>query len=255
MKLKKMLPLVLTGILVLSGCANTNKNQPNTSMKQPAQTIVTEPSNKDQTQKTDVKDKQEKNELIAIFPLVKGTTWKYNGYAEYGHSMQIDDVKTENSDTIVNIKGQVEDGSGEKGKTFIVKYMINKDAIIENINYDYTHGKTINSIIPDKIILKTPLKVGTSWSQKFNYKNKEYTAQTKITNINPNQSTNAMEYTTETTVEGIDGYLDNIYKEKRVYEVGKGMISFSNSQPLEKSYGPLGDDKYYNFGYSLSSVK
>ena len=116
--------------------------------------------------------------------------------------------------------------------------------------------RLLNSIIPNKVLLKLPLEVGNSWTEKFSYQEKEYTAMTEIVRIDTNED-GKLTYETLTTVAGIEGDYNGCYKETRVFTTGSGMTSFSSFFAFE-STGTDDEDfeqaeDLYLFGYSLSA--
>lgn len=176
--------------------------------------------------------------LATIFPDKVGTTAHYFGLAEYGHNVELTSVKKTDATVVYKIDGTMDDARGgdPDTRTFKVTYTVDHTSIKEVIvNNDELRAKgqdnRLNSIIPNQIILKLPLEVGTKWNQKFTYKKQEYTAATKITQIIEGTDGNK-QYVTKTTVDDIDGFYNNQYYEIRTYEVGKGLIQFQNTMEM-----------------------
>lgn len=198
-------------------------------------------------------------QLVEIFPQKIGLQQQYNGYEEYGHVQTLKALETTETAFELLFEGQMRDGRGESGKrVFQLTYEFTDDAIIEHIKNSDPYNKLnrsnlLNSIIPNKVILKLPLEVGNSWDETFDYKNQTYEAHTEIIRINQSEN-ESKEYETLTTVQGIDGY--ECYQESRVFKTGSGMISFNNvlslktmdSQNQERDSFEDG----YLFGYYLS---
>ena len=201
-------------------------------------------------------------ELANIFPQKEKTTASYIGLAEYGHKVTIKDIKTRFTVKTYKIEGYIDDARGEdiNKRKFKVTYTIKKDEVKEVVvNNDEFRLKgkddTINSILPNQIILKTPLKVGTSWKQTFTYKGKDYKATTKIIKVLEVKK-NHKQYTTKLVVNNIPGFFDNKYTEERTYETGKGLISFKNTMKVyDIAIGRELTADDYLFGYSQQNLK
>lgn len=202
------------------------------------------------------------SQLLAVFPQTVGLIQMYHGYAEYGHSQQLIKAGEKGNIFELNFEGQMMDGIGDfESRTFTLKYEIDNQCVIEYINnqdhYNQLEDETLlNSIIPNKVVLKAPLEVGTSWFETFPYEGRDYTAKTIITRVELNQE-GRLEYETLTTVEGIEDYYMDTYKEIRIFTEGSGMTSFSNLFSLE-AVGVDYDESeqsedLYIFGFNLSS--
>lgn len=178
----------------------------------------------------------------------------YNGYAETGYTLE--NKKINKKDFIISYDGRMCDGYGEDERgprKFSLTYNFKLDEggtpmAYERIrNYDYMSSKkdSLNSIIKNYIVLWGSIKEGNSWEQKVVYKGKEYKAKTIMKNVNEEK------YTLETTINNIDGFYKNTYKEERTYQKGKGLIAFSNSPEYDKDSGD-GSDLLY--GYTLTEL-
>ena len=139
-----------------------------------------------------------------------------------------------------------------ESRVFQLTYEITNQAVIEHIYNEDPYNqlkdeRLLNSIIPNKVLLKLPLEVGNSWTEKFSYQEKEYTAMTEIVRIDTNED-GKLTYETLTTVAGIEGDYNT---------TGSGMTSFSSFFAFE-STGTDDEDfeqaeDLYLFGYSLSA--
>ena len=202
------------------------------------------------------------HELLDVFPKTLQLHQQYNGYAEYGHVQTLKDIKNEKSKFFVMFEGEMMDGlGGEEQRRFDLIYEVTDNMVIERIeNYDpynkLNDKNLLNSIIPQKIILKLPLEVGTVWEEPFEFEGIEYLAKTSIVRAELNEAGN-MEYETETIIENILGYFQDNYKERRIFEQGLGMIAFSNKLSKEQVGVDYPADEetedLYLFGYSLST--
>lgn len=176
--------------------------------------------------------------------------YQYTGYAEYGFDLSEPNINTE--DYYIEYKGTMSDGYGEDergSREFTIKYntvVIGKYfKIIESINnndYMAENKNTLNSIIPDYVVIYNNIGVGTHWTQEFKYNDKTYIAETKVVYSDDNI------YKLETTVNNIDGFYNKIYKEERTYEKGYGLTYFANSPNYIEGEDPID----LLFGYSLN---
>ncbi|MGL4336205.1 MAG: DUF3221 domain-containing protein [Turicibacter sp.] len=199
--------------------------------------------------------------LLKVFPQTINLSQRFNGYAEYGHIQTLNEVHAKGSDFELVFDGVMMDGYGDsENRNFVLTYQIDEQSVVEKIeNFDphsmLGQDNLLVSIIPNKVVLKTPLEVGNSWLETFPYAGKDYTAKTSIVRAELNDD-NLMEYETLTIVEGIDDYYQNIYKEKRVFVTGSGMTSFSNLFSID-AVGVVYEEEdqsedLYMFGFGLS---
>jgi hypothetical protein len=179
-------------------------------------------------------------DLQKIFPKEIGVIAKYMGVAEYGHNITLKDIKKEKNQIVFLYEGYMNDAISEdyEKRRFGIKYIITDNHVQEIINnkdeYKQVDGEDrLNSIIPNQIILKTPLEVDNSWQQIFEYKGEMYEANTKLVDIKV-LSDGRKQYTTKTIVENIPGFFQKTYVEERIYEEGKGLVGFANT--IEEYY-------------------
>lgn len=189
-----------------------------------------------------------------------GKTIAYDGYAEYGHLLTLERIdKAEGEDTIYVYRGSMNDGVGDVDETrrFDLTYTLTQDELIETItNHDplrqHEDVALLNSIIPNKVVLKGNLKTGSTWEESFEYKGQTYTAINQLTV--QTSETGRTQYRVDTRVENIPGFVDRTYTETRVFEEGLGLVSFSNIQPLDffdSNYqSEYNETEFYQFGYS-----
>ena len=201
-------------------------------------------------------------ELLDIFPKTVGLNQLFNGSAEYGHFQTLKKAQEFGSVFQIIFDGMMTDGYGESvDRLFQLTYEITDEMVIEQIYNEDPYNqlkdsRLLNSIIPNKVLLKLPLEVGNSWTQTFSYQEKEYTAMTEIVRIETNKD-GRVTYETFTTVADIEGDYNGCYKETRVFTTGSGMTSFNSLFSFE-SIGTDDEhfeqaDDLYLFGYSLSA--
>ena len=201
-------------------------------------------------------------ELLDLFPKTLNLEQQYHGYAEYGHLQVLQNIENNETNFLITFKGMMMDGFGHhEERTFNMMYEVTDNYVVETIdNHDeYSrHGSTelLNSIIPQKVIIKLPLEVGTTWNETFEYQGAEYSAKSSIVRSDVNDAGNH-EYEVSTVVEDIEGFYNDTYKETRVFEEGRGMTSFQNLMSRAEvgvEYAPEEDSEdLYLFGYSLST--
>ena len=197
-------------------------------------------------------------QLRHLFPKNEGANQLFHGYGEYGHFQTLNTAQLLGSTFQLLFDGYMMDGRGDGSeRSFQLIYEITDQEVIEHIyNHDpykqLNNERLLSSIIPDKIILKSPLQLGNSWSETFVYNEKDYIALTEIVGIKTTDK-GKMQYETLTKVCGIEGYEESCYKESRIFTEGSGMTSFSNlflSNQNEMSDEEL---ELYLFGYQLSA--
>ncbi|SET00316.1 hypothetical protein [Anaerobranca gottschalkii] len=198
-------------------------------------------------------------ELLQIFYSEEKVTLYYDGMAEYGHIITRSDVKKEGSQGIVTYNGKMNDGAGDEfgERTFTVQYTVEEDKVIETVRVnDYFNRKTksLNSIIPNQIVLKLPLEVGNTWSYEVILEG-ETTPRTVTTTIYkveliPDYPEKKV-YHTETVIEGIEGYPGKKYFERRAFAPGFGMLYFENSISAYIDESGKEVEVPFTFGYAL----
>ena len=98
MSISRNLPAVLGVLLIiflLFGCANGDTNGG---------------ADSGQNQQDELKAANE--ELKKLLPEKEGFRWIYNGFAEYGHTMELERIQKQGSQTTYFVSGNVEDLSG-----------------------------------------------------------------------------------------------------------------------------------------------
>lgn len=170
--------------------------------------------------------------LYKFFKLQENTTLYYSGSLEYVEEINVNSTESNDNETIVNISGKVipmsDEGLDESKLNIKLSYILDGTSvrqIIENPNDMHSQ-----SIIKDSKILVSPLAVDNTWIENFNYKSKEYTASTKIINIGENEEGKKI-IETETTVNNIEGFGNNTYREIKTYTEGLGLTNFTRTLP------------------------
>lgn len=213
-----------------------------------------EKSHKEEETIVDNKKLKEYFESKKAFFISKNEEVIYNGYCEYGHKLDFNKIDEKNN--LILYDGKMTDGYGEDERgprKFTLTYNFKLDEgktpmVYERVrNSDYlTENKdALNSIIKNYIVMWGEIKEGKSWEQKVVYKNKEYTAKTIMKNVSDDK------YTLATTINNIEGFYKNTYKEERTYKKDKGLVTFNNSPSYDVSTESSSD---LLFGYSLTEL-
>lgn len=190
-------------------------------------------------------------DIASYFPSVEGTVLRHYGTAEYGQTLTLNKV-IENDDSLkLSFKGEIDDMSDGEGPSkdeliFENQYVIDEDSAKETQNNE--ERKFSQSIIREQIILKTPIKEGTTWKQKVYIEGKEYEAETKITEVSKDEKEKNL-VKTETIVKNIDSYPEDTYREVRTYKEGKGLVEFNSIIMLKGVEGE--EPTPFEFGYRL----
>ena len=176
-----------------------------------------------------VKEYFENNKSYVIS---KNSLINYRGYSEHGFDLEFLDADEEGS--VVSYKGTMSDGYGEDERgerIFKMEYYFHEDSKGEPMAYervrneDYMAGNKDNlvSIIKNYIIMWGNIEAGKEWTQSVSIDGIKYTAKTEIISVTSDT------YSLSTIIEDIEGYKDNIYKEKRTYQKDKGLVEISCS--------------------------
>ena len=140
-RLAYLLISIVISALLLSACAG--RNQPGTDQtpepaetaepgqsREPAETPDTspEPSAEPPQDENDADDKKQDDErgaaaeLTALLPEREDYEWVYNGFAEYGHELELEKIRKEDGKVIYEAEGEVFDlSAGESDRDFDIK--------------------------------------------------------------------------------------------------------------------------------------
>lgn len=269
---------LMVGVLTLVGCSN-NQNNTTTENETVIEDTISEDStneikedtntennnidninnisekeniyNEKDTISSNIIDINEYYNTIKNFFINNNENIYYRGYAEYGYCLN--SINVDNAEKQITYTGSMTDGYGEDERgerNFSIMYNFeiedNLGVVREQItNSDYMNKSTntLNSIIPNYIIVKGNIEIYNSWEQKFTYNDKEYTAQSKITFVNDSM------FEVTTTVKNIEGFNNNTYTEKRTYKKNLGLTSFENTPYYDNQEEAIDD---LLFGYNLN---
>lgn len=175
-------------------------------------------------------------ELEKLLPEKEGFRWVYNGFAEYGHTMELERIQKQDSQITYFVPGEVADMSGgESTRDFSlqVEYVI-KDGILTQKKKEEVMLDSISNNIQ---LIKTPLDQGTLWKQTVITKDgNELVLKCQITEVK--EEDGIKEYTVIYEDQNSD------YFERRKIREGIGVVS------LEKMLKSGGES--FVAGYTLN---
>ncbi|NMA57699.1 hypothetical protein [Clostridium cochlearium] len=186
-------------------------------------------------QTSNIKNKEVVNEvgyskeLMKMLPLNKKKDLNYSGTLEYGEKLKLFNISSDKKEMKIHIKGEVDkiadngEGLSNLEHQFEKIYTVKEDSITE----EQKNGKAKVKAIEKSTILKAPLDKGRTWTEKVSFMGKEYPGETKILGVYTDKD-NKKVVETETTIKGLEGYPNKIYKEKKVFKEQLGLIQFSN---------------------------
>jgi hypothetical protein len=186
-------------------------------------------------QTSNIKNKEVVNEvgyskeLMKMLPLNEKKDLNYSGTLEYGEKLKLFNISSDKKEMKIHIKGEVDkiadngEGLSNLEHQFEKIYTVKEDSITE----EQKNGKAKVKAIEKSTILKAPLDKGRTWTEKVSFMGKEYPGETKILGVYTDKD-NKKVVETETTIKGLEGYPNKIYKEKKVFKEQLGLIQFSN---------------------------
>ncbi len=210
---------------------------------------------KEEQVKNEPKQETYSEELAKYFPSKEGIELKYFGTAEYGHTYRLNKITDNKKDLVLDFNAEIMDMSGGEGPQredllFETQYIIDKDSVKEIQKNDRRFSQ---SIMREQVILKTPITLNATWSQKVTLDEKEYEAKTTIIDISKDDNGISL-VKTETIIEGIDFYPDNTYKEIKSFKEGKGLAAFEKIILLQGA-DENEDPTPFEFSYYLYETK
>ena len=183
-----------------------------------------------------------KNNTVSLSDFFKvdvNTVYSYEGTSEYSHALMLQDVTNKDNAKQFNFKGYMTEGIGPidlegRERTFFISYHVYDDKVIR----EDENGK--------RIVLKTPLKEGTTWNTVVKINNQEYNAKSTITELKDiaDKGESRLRSVVETKVNLGSQFNNNVYLEKEVYDFGRGLVYFE--KPIY-----LDNHTSMSFNYSL----
>ncbi len=169
--------------------------------------------------------------LERYLPDQPGYRWNYWGFAEYGHWMQLDEIRSSESGTIFLVSGMVEDmseGEGGGDLSIAMKYLVT-DSVLMVVQ---RAPLAMDNDFTEMELLRLPLETGSSWTQTVTDKDgEEVELICEIEEMEENLITLRYSRT------------DSPFYQLRVFEEGIGVVTF------EKLY--MSPDGNFEIGYTL----
>lgn len=174
-------------------------------------------------------------EIEALSKLLPDSTefrWNYDGFAEYGHTMVLDNIVNEDNKREYIISGQVSDVSdGESSADYSIslKYTIVDNKLIQ----EKTESTMLDSKFDKLTLIETPLIAGTFWTEEVTDKDSnETTINAFIENVQVIEG-GKKQYTVRYDDVNSD------YYEIRTIKEGIGLVNFEKLLELPDSSFPV----------------
>lgn len=178
------------------------------------------------------------DEVTSLFPSEAGFTWIYSGFAEYGHEMTLNNIVRERNQVTYKISGKVydpSDGEARGNYNITMEYILSDGALIMNKEAE----KMMDCEFDNMILIKSPLKEGTTWTQNLISRDKqEMKLVCSIVHVKNGEN---KVYTVRYE------HPDSSYYQERQFEENKGLISFRKLFATE--------DMVFEIGYDLYEIK
>lgn len=103
--------------------------------------------------------------LRELLPTREGFRWVYNGFAEYGHTMDLVQLNTARGKTTYSINGKVDDPSGGEAPgpfDFTLTYQIERGRLMQTLA---SGSRVLDNKFPNLELIRAPLVQGTTWQQ------------------------------------------------------------------------------------------
>lgn len=189
-------------------------------------------------------------ELAAYLNQDRTMSERYRGLAEYGYDLTLKEIEETSEVLVVTYYGVMNDGISDTGdRSFEAIYTVDATQMVLTIIQTTPNPdeNLLHSLIANQVVLQLPLEDGRSWTQTFPYKGETFSAKNVLKQVDDST------LEVETTVDNIAWYFENQYLEKRVYQKGVGLVSFSNLFDLDyqKDNPEMDSQEDYLFGYTL----
>lgn len=173
--MKPRLAYVIMSVIILalliSGCAGNNQPQPEQTPEpaqpqQPADTPEPTQEPTDDTQDPQTKSPGEtevSDELRALLPEREDYEWVYNGFAEYGHELELEEIERENGRLVYETEGEVfdmSDGESDRDFSLDVNFIVTSDSLIQE-----KEGEVMMDLFDRIVLIQLPLEEGHTWTQ------------------------------------------------------------------------------------------
>ncbi|CAM2854001.1 hypothetical protein HAHI6034_06325 [Hathewaya histolytica] len=171
--------------------------------------------------------------LEKFFPLIEGKVLNYSGSADFMESLTVSKITTNSDKKTIVLKGKIvnmEEMEQKKEQSLEYMYEIFSDYV--RITTKNSPRYPSQSIIDSNTIIRYPLKINNSWTERviINGTSKECIGTIiNITKDSDNKSIIKVQY----VVNNLPKYPNNTYKEIRTYKEGLGMYEFENTILLD----------------------
>jgi hypothetical protein len=239
---------LLITALIITGCADINQpdKRPEGQEQQPAASPepspepTPSPGTDQEGENTETQEPEESEatpapeetaeaaaELKALLPERKGYKWVYNGFAEYGHEIILEEIKEEDGKVIYVTDGEVfdmSDGESDRDFSLSVQFTVDSESLIQEKT-----GEMMMDLFDKIELIQAPLKEGHSLTQTVKGQDGEETT-LKCTIEKIEEDDGKKVYTVFYEEE------DGPYYEKRVIKEGIGVIGFTRLYITEEEY-------------------
>ncbi|MBM7582757.1 hypothetical protein JOD02_001626 [Caldicoprobacter guelmensis] len=229
-----IIPAIVILAIVLTACGTSNKTKPpGTQQQNPFEGVTPSPSNETPQEESqnngqgqeDEPDQTAGNkemlgieEITQLLPARPDYQWSYNGFAEYGHRMVLQDISKQDDVIIYHVKGEVDDMSGGESNqdlSFSVTYTVKPGVLIQN----KTGRAMMDTSFKDLELIRTPLQKGNSWIQETTKEDgTPVTLKTTITDVKEENGQKIYTVVYKDT--------QSEYYEKREIKEGVGVLSY-----------------------------
>ena len=196
------------------------------------------------TRVASINDITNQTDLSRLLPESKGFIWRYDGFAEYSHQMQLESINDLDQKREYVITGEVGDPSGGESnldRSISIKYTIDGHKIIQ----EKVESAMLDSKFNKITLIQTPLSVGNSWQEQVVDK------QGKVTTLK------AFIQKIEIVEDGFKQYtvryddVNSSYYEERVIKENIGVINVEKLLELQDSSFPV---SYFLFDFEVAKL-
>lgn len=196
------------------------------------------------TRVASINDITNQTDLSRLLPEYKGFIWRYDGFAEYSHQMQLESINDLDQKREYVITGKVGDPSGGESnldRSISIKYTIDGHKIIQ----EKVESAMLDSKFNKITLIQTPLSVGNSWQEQVVDK------QGKVTTLK------AFIQKIEIVDDGFKQYtvryddVNSSYYEERVIKENIGVINVEKLLELQDSSFPT---SYFLFDFEVAKL-
>jgi len=236
-RITAILVLIVLLSSILTGCNNQNAmkySRPGTAEQDQAFKENNSNKGSNEEDRTQKNYSQENKTVKGLLPEAEGFTWRYTGFADYGHKMTLDNIEESDNQIKYYISGQVDDlsdGESQADFSITLQYLIKDGKLIQIKKSEIM----LDSNFDNLILIQAPLEKGNSWDQivKDEKGNNTRLVSTIVDVTGDETKTYKVEYRDH----------ESSYFETREIREGTGVVNFTK---LMKS-----GDTEFEAGYSI----